>query len=567
MSVFVPVLPETAPFSAEQRAWLNGYLAGLFAWKQDGSAAAANAPTEPLTILFASQTGGAEKAAKMLAKSAKSRGYSVTVKDMGDTKPADLVEAKRLCVIASTYGDGEPPDRAKDFWTALSNGAPRMEQTQFSVLALGDSNYPKFCEFGRNLDVRFEELGAQRLSDRRECDGDWADIFKEWTEAVLGAPAAATSAAEAEEEEGHREAPAPFITNLRLSAASSAKDVRHFEFSLKASGLKYSCGDALSVMPQNEPELVQQILDAAKLDGSATVQRKKQSLSLRESLLKYCEITRVPKTLLAECIQKSQNAELQALSSEEAIRAWMDGRDLLDLLTAAQDVEFSVESVHGALKDMKPRLYSISSSPAAHGDEVHLTVSAVRWMSQGRTRSGVCSTFLADRLALEDPAVVNIHENSAFRPPAGDVPLIMIGPGTGIAPFRGFLHERKALGHKGRNWLFFGDQRRETDYLYREEIESFAKDGTLTRLDLAWSREGEKKVYVQHRMLEHAAKLWEWLEDGAAIYVCGDASRMAKDVDTALHDVICKASSKSPEEAAEYVKQMKAQRRYQRDVY
>jgi sulfite reductase (NADPH) flavoprotein alpha-component len=188
-------------------------------------------------------------------------------------------------------------------------------------------------------------------------------------------------------------------------------------------------------------------------------------------------------------------------------------------------------------------------------------------MSHGRTRSGVCSTYLADRLALEDQALISVHENTAFRPPAGDVPLIMIGPGTGIAPFRGFLHERKALGHKGRNWLFFGDQRRETDYLYREEIESFAKDGTLTRLDLAWSREGDKKVYVQHRMLEHAAKLWEWLEDGAAIYVCGDASRMAKDVDNTLHEVICKASSKSPEAAAEYISQMKAQRRYQRDVY
>jgi sulfite reductase (NADPH) flavoprotein alpha-component len=566
MSVFVPVLPDTAPFSAEQRAWLNGYLAGLFAWKQDSGTAVVNAPTEPLTILFASQTGGAEKAAKMLAKSAKTRGYNVTIKDMGDTKPADLVEAKRLCVIASTYGDGEPPDRAKDFWTALSNGAPRMEQTHFSVLALGDSNYPKFCEFGRNLDVRFEELGAKRFSDRRECDGDWADIFKEWTEAVLGASATSSETA-TEEEEIHREAHAPFTTNLRLSTASSAKDVRHFEFSLKNSGLKYSCGDALSVMPKNDPELVDQILSAAKLDGSAQVQRKKQSLSLRESLLNLCEITRVPKALLTECIQKSKNTELQNLTTEDAIRAWMDGRDLLDLLTIAQDVEFSADSLHTALKDMKPRLYSISSSPAAHGDEVHLTVSAVRWMSHGRTRSGVCSTYLADRLALEDQALISVHENTAFRPPAGDVPLIMIGPGTGIAPFRGFLHERKALGHKGRNWLFFGDQRRETDYLYREEIESFAKDGTLTRLDLAWSREGDKKVYVQHRMLEHAAKLWEWLEDGAAIYVCGDASRMAKDVDNTLHEVICKASSKSPEAAAEYISQMKAQRRYQRDVY
>jgi sulfite reductase (NADPH) flavoprotein alpha-component len=563
-AAFVPVMPESAPFSEEQRAYLNGFLAGLFSWTPVNASSQA-APIMTLTVLFGSQTGGAEKAAKKLAKLAAQRGFKASIRDMGETKPADIAETDNLLVIASTYGDGEPPDRARDFWAALSNGAPRMEKTRFSVLALGDSSYSKFCEFGRLLDSRFAELGALRVAPRRDCDVEWAEHFEAWTAEAFAALGTSTPVPALPDEETpacDRDHPfeAPFMTNFPLSSGESAKDVRHFEFSLEGSGLSYECGDALGVWPENDPAMVQEILDLTKLDGDAMVTgRRKQAVTLREALLRHFEITRIPQSLLME---------VTAGSAVETISAsWCDGRDVIDLLRLVPDMKWEAAAFTGLLRNLSPRLYSISSSPAAHAGSVHLTVSAVRYEFHGRARQGLCSTFLADRLPAGERARVFVHENTNFRPPAGDVPLIMIGPGTGIAPFRGFLHERAAIGAKGRNWLFFGDQHAATDYLYREEIEAFYAGGLLTRLDLAWSRDSTEKVYVQHRMMAAADEFWAWLNAGACICVCGDATRMAKDVDAALHRIIETAGGKTPDEAAACVKRLQAERRYQRDVY
>jgi sulfite reductase (NADPH) flavoprotein alpha-component len=359
--------------------------------------------------------------------------------------------------------------------------------------------------------------------------------------------------------------------NRKLNAPGSGKDVRHFEISLEGSGLTYEVGDALGVVPQNEPVLVSALLAALGATGQEPMPGKAEKAgSLREALTSHFEITRIPRPLLEMLAARTGDDLLRKVSAADAngeLTKFLWGRQIIDLLLAHPTVRFSPTEFVALLRKLQPRLYSISSSPKIHPGEVHLTVSAVRYESLGRARTGVCSTFLADRVGAEAHVPVFVHENNAFRPPAPHVPLIMVGPGTGIAPFRAFLEERRALGAKGKSWLFFGDQKSSTDFLYRNEIEAFQKDGFLTRLDLAWSRDQAEKIYVQDRMLEKASELLAWLEEGAALYVCGDANRMAKDVDSALHEIIARAGGKSAEQAAEYIRHLKATRRYQRDVY
>ncbi|MFN0069045.1 MAG: sulfite reductase flavoprotein subunit alpha, partial [Limisphaerales bacterium] len=365
--------------------------------------------------------------------------------------------------------------------------------------------------------------------------------------------------------------PARLKTNRRLSGPGSAKDVRHFEIALGDSGLAYEVGDALGVWPANCPELVAAVLGAGGWDGEEAVpDRGGAETSLRMALLRDYELGRIPIPLLAHFAKASGEATLQhlvELSANGALQKFLHGRDVLDLLQGHSAVRLKPAEFVALLRKSQPRLDSISSSPKAHPGEVHLTVSALRYEAGGRGRKGVASCFLADRCMADTPVPVFVHVNAAFRPPAGDVPLIMIGPGTGIAPFRAFLVDRAAAGAAGRNWLLFGDQTAAQDYLYRDEIEGFVRDGRLARLDLAWSRDQAEKVYVQHRMLAAADELWRWLEEGAAVYVCGDAGRMAKDVDAALHQVIERAGGRSSDAAREYVKAMQAARRYQRDVY
>ena len=589
----IPFIPENAPFTAEQRMWLNGFLAGVFS---DANPPAASAlasklgldagPQMPLVVLYGSQTGTAEGLAKKTAKVAESRGFAPKLVSMDRYSDVDLTREQNVLLITSTYGDGDPPDMAQGFWEWLkSDAAPKLERLRYSVLALGDTNYSAFCEFGKKCDERLAALGAKRVAERRDCDLEYDTPAAEWTQSVfdaLGASAKPSAGANGTNGSATGSSPdtatwsrknpfpARLLTNRRLSAEGSVKDVRHFEISLAGSGLAYEVGDALGVFPSNCPQLVGEVLAALGCDGEEAVKTADGELPLRLALTQHYDITKPSNELLAFAAQRSPGGELAALmdpARRDDLRKWLYGREVIDVLLGLAAPLQPAEFV-ALLKKIAPRLYSISSSLKAHADEVHLTVAAVRYDAHGRSRKGIASTFLADRVGDTGEVTVFIQPSHGFKPPVnGDMPMIMVGPGTGIAPFRAFLEERLATGAKGRNWLFFGDQKRATDFLYQEQIEGWLKDGHLTRLDLAFSRDQAEKIYVQSRMLEAAAELWAWLEQGAHFYVCGDASRMAKDVDAALHTVIEKAGGKSIDEAKAYVNRLKSEKRYQRDVY
>jgi sulfite reductase (NADPH) flavoprotein alpha-component len=585
----VPCLPENAPFTPEQRAYLNGFLAGLFS-RMPASAGMVPgaAPAEklvPLSILFGSQTGNAEGLAKRIAKEAGKRGFAATVHDLAKYPTAQLASEERLLIVTSTFGDGEPPDNAKAFWGFLSDAAgPRLPKTRFSICAIGDSNYPKFCGFGKDLDLRFESLGAQRICARADCDLEFEEPFAKWlNEALskLGDAATAQSSPEtpaqslstqSSEYSRSNPFPATLMTNRRLNAPGSEKDTRHFEIGLEGSGLVYEAGDALGVVPWNCPELVDDLLAVLKFSGDESVPgRDGNPVSFREALLRHYEVTKIPQPFLKAMAERTRDELLVRLTAPGVngeLTKFLWGREIIDLLLAHPSAKFAPGEFVGLLKKLQPRLYSISSSPKAHPGQVHLTVNVVRFESLERRRKGVCSTFLAERAEPTQPLPIFVHRNKKFRPPTNDdAPMIMVGPGTGIAPFRAFLHERRVRGAKGRNWLFYGDQRSATDFMYREELETLQSEGVLSRIETAFSRDQVQKVYVQDRMRENAKELFDWLEAGAAFYVCGDASRMAKDVDAALQEIVQVASNATPASASEYVAKLKAENRYQRDVY
>ena len=587
----IPFIPENAPFTAEQRMWLNGFLAGVFSnANPPGASALAStlgldaAPKTPLVVLYGSQTGTAEGLAKKTAKVAEGRGFAPKLVSMEKFSDVDLTKEQNVLVITSTYGEGEPPDMAKGFWDWLkADTAPKLDHLRYSVLALGDTNYAEFCKFGQNCDERLAALGAKRVANRKDCDVDYETPAAEWTTSVFtalgdvsahsGTNGANGSAATDTTSEGWSKKnpfPAKLITNRRLSAEGSGKDVRHFEISLAGSGLTYEVGDALGVFPANCPKLVGEILSALGCDGEEAVKTADGETPLRLALTQHFDIMKPSAELLTAVAQRSPGAEFAPLldpARKDDLRKWLYGREIIDVL-GGLTAPFTPAEFIALLKKLAPRLYSISSSLKAHADEVHLTIAAVRYESHGRSRNGVASTFLADRVNETTAVSVFVQPSHGFKPPVnGDTPMIMVGPGTGIAPFRAFLEERLALGAKGRNWLFFGDQKRATDFLYQEQLEGWLTDGHLTRLDLAFSRDQAEKIYVQSRMLEAAAELWSWLEAGAHFYVCGDASRMAKDVDAALHTIIGTAGGKSGDEAKAYVERLKSEKRYQRDVY
>lgn len=514
-------LPDTAPFDTTQRAWINGYLAGLLAAAKTQPQTAEAPSRGPLLFLFGSQTGSSEALARKFSKESRAAGFDSRVLCMEDHASIDFSAEKRVILVTSTYGDGDMPDNAQGFWDFLkTEGAPGLGHMEFSVLALGDTNYVQFCEAGKKFDARLEELGARRVHPRADCDTDYEEPAAAWFSGLM--KAFGSEAVASEKETGFGKAnpyPATLKTNRCLNAEGSAKDTRHFEILLDGSGLSYEVGDALGVMPKNCPDFVLEILSSAGLEKDE---------DLREKLIHQY--------------------------------------DLKPFLTELPQAGTSAEALIAPLKKLQPRLYSISSSPKANPGEVHLTVGIVRYEMNGRPRKGVCSTFLAER--SEGTVPVFVHPSPGFKPPKDPAaPMIMVGPGTGIAPFRAFLQERKATGASGPNWLFFGDQRQAHDFLYREELEAWQQEGFLTRLDTAFSRDQSEKIYVQDRMLENAGELWRWLENGAHFYVCGDAARMAKDVDSALHKVCETAGGLSPEEAAAYIQQLKSQKRYCRDVY
>ncbi len=569
-------VPENAPFSAEQREWLNDFFAKQLA---GGAAPVATGPAVPVTILWGSQTGNAESCAKRMAKSLNGGRFETSVFDLANYEVAKLAQEKNLLLITSTYGDGEPPDNAADFVeTLLSDSAPKMEGVKFSVLALGDTEYPDFCETGKIIDRRFGELGGERIYERVDCDVDYDEPFDVWKAGIIDVLGAGQAVAElvdapAEDEPFGKKNPfpAPILNNYDLNKEGAFKSTHHVEFSLEGSGLEYQAGDALGVFPVNPEAAVEELMAALPFNTGREVPLPGGGEApLKEALMNNYDIRSLNKKLVTAWQERSGSPYLRSVVEADDKKVWDDffwGRELIDLATDYPADFRDGEEFVGVLKKLQPRLYSISSSPKAHPGEVHLTVAVVTYDSHGRSRGGVCSTFLADRCEDVQPGVF-VHVNKAFRPPADDnVPMIMVGPGTGVAPFRAFLEEREARGAKGKNWLFFGNPYRATDYLYEEELAEKTKNGTLHKLSLAFSRDQKEKLYVQHLMLQEGAELWKWLDEGGYFYVCGDASRMAKDVDAALHQVIQDHGGKSEEEAVEFVKQLKKDKRYARDVY
>ncbi|WHP07210.1 bifunctional nitrate reductase/sulfite reductase flavoprotein subunit alpha [Acinetobacter corruptisaponis] len=598
----LPTLPPNAPISEQAKLWLNGMLAGLYARvpldyatsnhatpaliSSETNALSLSQSTEPekpkVTLIWASQTGNSETLAENFVQKIKQTGYEVNFQEMSNFSVDQLEKTDHLLCISSTFGDGDAPDNGQNFWNDLSSKADiKLDHLNYSVLALGDPNYDQFCGHGKKLDQKLAELGASRIFDRIDCDTDFQEKAEQWLGTVL-AKLAESAKIKAEPSPLKPQKPdltapskaSPFqsrlLQNVRLNHEHSNKDIRLFAFDIEDSGISYEAGDALGVWAKNCPELVNELLSITKLDGDSPVSMVDlKGMTLRQALTERFEIAKPQLNALKLIATKGAYQKLQDLldyPDKNELKKWLWGKQLVDVLYEFP-VKLSVSELISILAKLQPRLYSIASSPKAYPTQIHLTVSAVRYDYQGNARKGVSSTFLADR-AEQGHIGIFVQKSASFHPPAdADIPLIMVGPGTGIAPFRGFLQERQALDKPSKNWLFFGEQKSSTDFYYQDELTKFQQDGVLTRLDLAFSRDQEQKIYVQDRMREHGAELWQWLEQGAYFCICGDASRMAKDVDAALKEIIAQHGNKSAEQASEYVASMSRDKRYLRDVY
>ncbi|WP_083250498.1 diflavin oxidoreductase [Acidihalobacter aeolianus] len=563
----------------EQLLWASGYLAGL-----QGSTSALPA-TQPATesvrlaVLYGSQTGTAAALAERVARRASALGFAAEALDMRSYRRARLREDRNLLVVVSTQGDGEPPDSAQELHALLTGPrAPDLTGTRYAVLALGDASYPRFCQTGREFDEALVAAGATRLAERVDCDVDYEDDAQVWTERVLGlfdeprSGASTVSAVSAATEPvswtRHRPFAAPLLERLPLTAEGSTRRVWHLELDLAGSGIDFAAGDCLSIVPSNPPELVDSLVTRLGLNGDATIATRHGECSLAEALASRYEISRLTRPLVERYAELADSDALRGLARDgEALTAWMTGRDVLDLIHEHPAQDLSAQDFGDLLRVLPARRYSIASSPLAYPDEAHLTVAPVRWESRGRVRLGVASTLLVERLAEGGEVPVFIEGHAAFRLPEDPArPIILIGAGTGVAPYRAFLQEREALGAQGRNWLFFGDRNRRTDFLYQREWLHWLEGGLLTRLDVAFSRDQPRKVYVQDRLRERGAEVYAWLEEGAAIYVCG-SERLGHDVHRALIDLVGAAGGLTAERAEGYVEDLKHTGRYHRDVY
>lgn len=634
MSQHLPAFPDTSAdwfqqisnnLSPDQLLWLSGYTFGLATAKKPQEQLRTTLETESiqaapplhllnaappthdaapisLTILYGSHTGNGKKIAHRAADYAQKQGLKPLVHDMSEYPLKNLRQEKNLLVVVSTHGEGDPPIAAEDVYAHLhSQRAPKLPETSFSVLALGDKSYLHFCKTGADFDAQLEKLGAKRLHPRVDCDVDFEDDAEAWIEATITALLntnishstlngknghtngtttayaasnghAATNAHSASN--GHAPAaasyskknpfPAPLLEKIQLNGRGSQKETYHLEFSLEDSGLVYEPGDSLGVIAENSPRLVEEVLNAAKLSADARI----SETSFAEFLAHNVELTVLNREVMTKHNGFAQSSELSAvLADTNRLKSYLYGHDVADLLRTfpAQHTPGTFASV---LRKLPPRLYSIASSLAEHENEVHLTVGAVRYEAGGRRKEGLASCFLADRVGLEGAVKVFIERNEGFKLPQNPATdIIMVGPGTGIAPFRAFVEERANTGATGKNWLVFGNPHFTTDFLYQTEWQQWLKKGVLTKLNVAFSRDQAEKIYVQHKLLANSKEIFAWLENGASFYVCGDKNKMAHDVEAALTQIVQQESGASPEKAAEYVKLLKKQRRYLEDVY
>lgn len=571
-------------YSPLQLAWASGYLAA----KSEGAGAtalpAAGAETQSsLTILYGSQTGNAKGVAEKVLQSAQSMGIAATLANMGDYKPKNIKNETHLLIVTSTNGEGEPPDDAMALHEFLSSKrAPKLENLQYSVLALGDSSYEFYCQTGKDFDQYLEKLGAKRLGERVDCDVDYQadadawqnaqlekvkELFAANTAQVVQLPVAGNEVASSVYT---KENPftAVILENQKITGRDSNKVVQHLEIDLAESGIQYQPGDALGIWPKNSPSSAAALIEALSLSADETVSIDGAELSLAEALTAKREIGPLAKATLIRWQQLSDSDELaQLLADGEQTRALINQKQFIDVVKLYPGT-VSAQALVELLPALTPRLYSIASSQQEVDEEVHLTVGLMQFEIDGELRSGTASSYLIEQLEADAEIDVFIEHNNNFRLPENDsTDVIMIGPGTGVAPFRAFVQERSARDADGKNWLFFGDQTFTQDFLYQTEWQAYLKSGELTRLDVAFSRDQEQKVYVQHKLKQNAEQVYQWLEQGAHLYICGDMSRMAKDVHQALVEIIAEQGGKNQEQAEEYLKQMRIEKRYQKDVY
>ncbi|MFH3005110.1 NADPH-dependent assimilatory sulfite reductase flavoprotein subunit [Klebsiella aerogenes] len=575
----------TTDFTPTQLAWVSGYFWGMLN-QQPGAvvSAPAQAVEAPaITLISASQTGNARRVAEALRDDLQAAQLNVKLVNAGDYKFKQIAGEKLLVVVTSTQGEGEPPEEAVALHKFLfSKKAPKLNGTAFAVFGLGDTSYEFFCQSGKDFDSKLAELGGERLLDRVDADVEYQAAAAEWRARVVDvlkarAPTAAPAqlATSGAVNEIHtspytKEAPltATLAVNQKITGRDSEKDVRHIEIDLGDSGLRYQPGDALGVWYQNDPALVKELVELLWLKGDEPVTIEGKTLPLAQALEWHFELTVNTANIVENYATLTRSETLLPLVGDKAqLQHYAATTPIVDMVRFSP-AQLDAEALIGLLRPLTPRLYSIASSQAEAENEVHVTVGVVRYDIEGRARAGGASSFLADRVEEDGEVRIFIEHNDNFRLPANpQTPVIMIGPGTGIAPFRAFMQQRAAEGAEGKNWLFFGNPHFTEDFLYQVEWQSYVKEGVLSRIDLAWSRDQQQKIYVQDKLREQGAEVWRWINDGAHIYVCGDANRMAKDVEQALLEVIAEYGAMDAEAADEFLSELRVERRYQRDVY